>query len=208
MFVALDRADLAARTDLYRSMFANRAQQFVGRHRWPLRIDGDGLELDEYDDDLATYCVVEEEGRHFASVRLRPGAAGSMVEHHFPELGQGRTAELRNAVEITRFCAAPGLVADDRLTAVSDLLLGLCRHCQRAGIVRLFGVVFPQIVRVIRQAGWSGTILSRMQEGETALLLVEWVPGDLVGWCIQERRELREELWEHRRQMAELRLVA
>jgi acyl-homoserine lactone synthase len=189
-------------------MFANRAEQFVGRHRWPLRIDGDGLELDEYDDNLATYCVVEEEGWHLASVRLRPGASGSMVEHHFPELARGRMAQLRDAVEITRFCAAPGLGADDRLTAVSDLLLGLCRHCQRAGIARLFGVVFPQMVRVIRQAGWPGKILSRMQEGDATLLLVEWVPGDLVAWGIQERRELREELWEHRRQMMKLRLVA
>jgi hypothetical protein len=40
------------------------------------------------------------------------------------------------------------------------------------------------------------------------LLLVEWVLGDLVAWSIQERRELREELWAHRREMAELQLVA
>ena len=115
---------------------------------------------------------------------------------------------MRDAVEITRFCAAPGLGSDDRLTAVSDLLLGLCRHCQRTGIPSLFGVVFPQMVRVIRQAGWFGTILNRMEEGDTTLLLVEWVPGDLVAWSIQERRELREELWAHRREMVELQLVA
>ena len=64
------------------------------------------------------------------------------------------------------------------------------------------------MARVIRQAGWPGSILNRVQEGETTLLLVAWVPGDLVAWSIQERRELREELWEHRRRMAELRLVA
>ena len=57
-------------------MFGHRAGQFVGRHGWPLRLDAEGLEIDEYDDGRATYCVVEEEGRHLASVRLRPAAIG------------------------------------------------------------------------------------------------------------------------------------
>jgi N-acyl-L-homoserine lactone synthetase len=208
LFITLDHAALAAKPTLHRSMFIDRARQFVERHRWQLRVDGAGLEVDDYDDHLATYCVVEDDDRHLASVRLRPAAYGCMVERSFPELARGREAKLRAGVEITRFCAAPGLDPDDRLTAVSDLLLGLCRHCQRTGIDGVFGVVFPSVARVIRQAGWSGTVLNRKQEREDALLLVHWAPSELVAWIIQERRELREELWARRRQGTELRLVA
>ena len=105
-------------------------------------------------------------------------------------------------MEITRFCAAPGLGPHERLTAVSELLLGLCRHCQRAGIASIFGVVFPAVARVIRQAGWTGTVLNEMRGAEGSLLLVQWTPGELVAWAIQERRELREEIWARRRDEA------
>ncbi len=202
MFLAIDSAGLAACRGLRRSMFAHRAGQFVGRHGWPLRLDAQGLEIDEYDDEAATYCMVEEEGRHRASARLRPAATGCMVEDHFPALWlRGRS--LRREVEISRFCAAPGLGPDERLTAVSDLLLGLCRHCQRNDIGSIFGVVFPSVARVIRQAGWAGKVLNEARGADENLMLVQWTPSELVAWAIQERRELREEIWARRREAAE-----
>lgn len=201
MFLAFGQDHLDKYPALSRAMFADRADQFVGRHGWPLRLSADGLEIDEYDDASATYCLVEEEGAHLGSVRLRPASNGCMVEDHFPGLwlrGEG----LRNSVEITRFCAAPTLAPDDRLTAVSELLLGLCRYCQREGIGSFFGVVFPPVARLIRQAGWTGIVLNAMERPDGHLLLLQWVPGDLVAWTIQERRELREEIWARRRDAA------
>jgi N-acyl-L-homoserine lactone synthetase len=195
MFLTLDHASLERAPGIRTSMLNDRAQQFVARHKWPLELDSEGLEVDEYDDALTTYCVVAEAGRHIASVRLRPAAAGSMVEKHFPELWRGVAAELGGGVEITRFCAAPALSADERLMAVSDLLLGLCRHCQRAGIDSFFGVVFPAAARVIRQGGWPGTVLNATARTDGNLILAEWRPSNLVAWMIQERRELREEIW-------------
>ncbi|MBP7241420.1 acyl-homoserine-lactone synthase [Amaricoccus sp.] len=202
MFLAVDNAGLAECRELRRSMFAHRASQFVGRHGWPLRLDAQGLEIDEYDDGGATYCMVEEEGRHRASVRLRPAATGCMVEDHFPGLWL-RGGSLRQEVEISRFCAAPGLAPDERLTAVSDLLLGLCRHCQRNDIGSIFGVVFPSVARVIRQAGWAGKVLNEVRGADESLMLVQWTPSERVAWAIQERRELREEIWAQRREVAE-----
>ncbi len=201
MFLTFDQVSLLEVPTLRHSMFAHRTGQFVARHGWPLQLDAAGLEIDEYDDGAATYCVVEQQGRHHASVRLRPAATGSMVEDHFAGLwlrGQG----LRKGVEITRFCAAPGLGADDRLTAVSEMMLGLCRHCQRTGIDSIFGVVFPAVARVIRQAGWTGAVLNEADGPDGALLLVQWIPSEMVAWAIQERRELREEIWARRREEA------
>jgi acyl homoserine lactone synthase len=208
MFFAADQASLQGLAGIRQSMFVDRAAQFVTRHKWPLRLDAAGFEVDEYDDARTTYCVVADAGRHLASLRLRPAAAGSMVEKHFPELWLSAEGRLVDCAEVTRFCAAPTLSADDRIAAVSDLLLGLCRHCQRSKIRSVFGVVFPSVARVIRQAGWLGELLSESR-GEEVLRLVQWTPSELVAWTIQERREQQEEICARRREAAPLeRLVA
>ena len=122
-----------------------------------------------------------------------------MVEQYFPALWEGREARLRGKMEITRFCAAPSLLPHCRLAAVSDLLLGLCRYCQRAGVQSFFGVVFPAMTRVVKQAGWPPVILHEPRETTRILQLVEWTATERVAWDIQERREFREELWRQRR---------
>lgn len=203
MFLIVDQHQLAKTGAVRGSMLRDRAGQFVERHKWPLKLDWAGREIDQYDDGFATYCIVAQGDRHLASVRLRPGRAGSMTEHAFPELGSGATGlDLQGGTEITRFCSAPGLSADQRLTAVSDLLLGLCRHCQRSGIASIFGVVFPAVNRVIRQAGWNGEVLSEARQGGATLLLCSWTPSDLVAWSIQEKREFREECRSRHRERA------
>jgi N-acyl-L-homoserine lactone synthetase len=197
MFFALDQIGLAGSARLHREMLLDRTQQFVVRHQWPLHLDAGGLEVDEYDDDAATYCVVSDGGRHLASVRLRRASAGCMVERHFPALWQ---PPLADEMEITRFCASPSLSPDERLAAVSDLLLGLCRHCQREGIASFFGIIFPAVARTLRQAGWPAEVLGRNQGAEGTLLLARWTPSEMVAWVIQERREFREEAWARRRE--------
>jgi len=204
MFLSLNLHQLTVLPALRHSMFADRAGQFVDRHRWPLRLDDEGLEVDDYDDGVATYCIVAAGGHHLASVRLRPVRSGSMTEDHFP--GLWREA-LRSGVEITRFCCAPDLSPDQRLSAVSDLLLGLCRHCQASGIVGIFGIVFPAVARVIRQAGWPSNILGEIRDQRGTMVLTQWTPGDLVAWDIQEKRELREEIWTRRRERAQIEML-
>lgn len=189
---------LSLDTELANSMFRDRALQFVERHRWELPARSDGLEVDQYDDAAATYCVVEQDNRHRASLRLRPAAAGSMAEQHFPALWDGQENDLADTLEVTRFCAAPALSPIERIDAISDLLLGLCRHCQRSGIERFFGVVFPQAARTIRQAGWAPEFLNKTTDSRGTLILAQWRVDPFTAWTIQERREFREEAY-HRR---------
>ena len=120
-------------------------------------------------------------------------------------------SRLRDGVEITRFCAAPDLSPDRRLIAVSELLLGLCRHCRRSGIDSFFGVVFPTVARVFRQSGWPAVVLGEARQGSDILQLAEWTPSEIVAWDIQERRAAREDLSRQRKAAgprSEMRLVA
>lgn len=199
MFHALDLKSLEAKANVHSSMFTDRARQFVARHQWPLKLSPAGFEIDEFDDTCTTYCVVEERGRHQASLRLRPADAGSMVERHFSPMWRGFEDRLRGGTEVTRFCASPAMSSEERSSSVSDLLLGLCRHCQRADIGTFFGVVFPPVARVIKQAGWEPTIVCRMQDSRGVLLLAEWSASERVAWNIQERREASERSFSERR---------
>lgn len=207
MFHAVNLATLEGMTGVHRSMFTDRARQFIARHKWPLAVQATGFEVDEFDDGRTTYCIVEDGDRHQASLRLRPADAGSMVERHFSQMWRGSADRLRGGVEVTRFCASPALSPDERLMAVSDLLLGLCRHCQRTGVETFFGVVFPSAARVIRQSGWTPTVIGRMDDPTGVLLLCEWSASEMVAWNIQECREQREQVWSDRRAAGE-RLVA
>src|SRR5688500_4677095 len=103
-------------------MLVDRGRQFVDRHKWLLIRDAAGREIDEFDDAATSYCIVEEGFRHRASARLRPASRGSMTEAHFPALWRDAGERLRESVEITRFCVAPGMAPEDRSAAVSDLL--------------------------------------------------------------------------------------
>lgn len=202
MFHAIDLTSLEGMEDVHRSMFTDRARQFITRHKWPLHLGPTGFEIDEFDDPRTTYCVVEERGRHQASLRLRPADADSMVERHFPPMWRVSGDRLRTGTEVTRFCASPALSPDERLSSVSDLLLGLCRHCQRSGVGTFFGVVFPSVARVIKQCGWEPAIITRMQHSSGVLLLAEWSASERIAWDIQECREFRERSWSERRAAA------
>lgn len=211
MFHAVNLSSLNLLKDIHDTMFRDRARQFIGRHKWPLKLAPSGFEVDDFDDHLTTYCVAEQDAVHQASLRLRPAVAGSMVERHFSELWARSADRLSGGVEVTRFCAAPTLSPNQRLIAVSDLLLGLCRHCQKTEIRTFFGVVFPSVARVIRQSGWAPTVIDHMQDASGTLLLCEWTASELVAWTIQECREAREQSWSERRAAAHLverRLVA
>lgn len=209
MFRAFSHGEILSVSDVHRSMLADRGRQFVSRHKWPLELIEAKYEMDEFDDGQITYCVVEEEGEHLASLRLRSAEMGSMAEKYFPSLWSDLGPRLRTQVEVTRFCAKPALSPEQRSTAVSDLLLGLCRHCQRSEIPSFFGVVFPAVARVLNQAGWTAHILKQTQDARGSLLLAEWKVSEFVAWRIQEKREMREEQLRQREVLKpKLKLVA
>jgi len=190
MFVASNLSWLMKHADVYHSMLRDRGRQFVTRHRWTLELDESGLERDAFDDGLTQYCIWMKDGRHAASLRLRRAKYGSMAEVHFPALWR---RELSSAVEITRLCASPYLAAEDQSRAVSDLLIGLCRYCQRYDINSLFGIVFPSALRAIRRSGWAADVLESHETSDGPLLLAQWKPSELVAWNIEERTAKREE---------------
>ena len=172
------------------SMFRDRAAQFIGRHQWDLPLAPGGREVDEFDAPGTLYCVIEENMRHVASVRLRAARDGSMVERHFSPLWDRFAPELRDKWEVTRLLVAPRPSCKGM---IDELLIALCEACLRRDIPSFFGVVFPSVARTLARAGWAPRVLGRLEHGGQDLLLCVWEATHLVHWELQTRHERRRE---------------
>lgn len=192
MFRVLEFEEICQQHVLRASMLAHRTDQFVARHRWPLETDRFGVEVDEYDAPGTQYCVVERYGHHLASLRLRPARAQSMTETAFHELWDAADGKIQGSTEVSRLCYAPGLTAMEQFDALSDLALGLCRHCSAAGVTSIFGVVFPAVLKLMKRIAWPPNVLGQCQSPTGPLLLVEWQASEFMVWELQERRAERE----------------
>jgi acyl homoserine lactone synthase len=188
MLKVLDHSRLTQDPRLADSMLRDRAAQFVERHGWNLSLGPDGHEVDEFDAPGTIYCILEEDRRHLASVRLRPARDGSMVERHFRPLWDAFGPELHPSWEVTRLLLAPGRAGQN---ALGELLIGLCGLCLRQGIPSFFGVVFPSVARVLSRAGWAPRILGRLERDGETLLLASWQATHLVHWTLQARQDSR-----------------
>lgn len=192
MFRVLDFEEICKQHVLRASMLAHRTDQFVARHRWPLETDRFGVEVDDYDAPGTQYCVVERNGRHLASLRLRPAQESSMTETAFQELWKAADGKIDSSTEVSRLCYAPGLSAMEQFDALSDLALGLCRHCSASGVTSIFGVVFPAVLKLMKRIAWPPNVLGEYQSPNGPLLLLEWQANEFMVWELQERRAERE----------------
>lgn len=202
MFQVLNQAGLAADRRLCESLLRDRAEQFVHRHGWPLAVSQEGFEIDEFDAPGTEYCVVSEDHRHVASVRLRCATGGSMAERHFPELWSATGRDLRRLHEVSRLCIAPRAAPVARDMALAELLIGLCRHCLRRDVPHFFGIIFPAVARSLRRAGWPPEIIGEHTRRGELLLLGIWEPSSRVDWNLQASLERRIALQERPRLQA------
>ena len=187
VFEALAYPELQRRTRLRRGHHLDRTRQFAERHCWPMRVDADGLESDDFDGDGTTYCLVHTADTHFASLRLRRAADGTMLERAFAPVWTRHAESLKDAVEVTRLCSGRYLDETERQWATVELLLGLCRHGRATGQKHLFGVVYPGVARAIRRAGWESQVADQFERDGRTIVLATWECSALVDWRLQDR---------------------
>jgi acyl homoserine lactone synthase len=188
MFHTMTQSQQGQRQMLWESMFRDRAAQFVSRHKWGLRVDERGFEVDEFDDVDTRYFISASDDYHLASLRLRPQAAGTMVETHFPDLWEAASDRMVGCHEVTRFCASDALDSSQRIDAIAELLLGLCRHCMHEGIERFHAIVYPSVARLLKMIGWPPEVLAKSRRDGRVVYLCEWVPSEAVCWDIQDNQ--------------------
>ncbi len=151
------------------TMFRDRAEQFHRRLGWQVKVDEQGEERDEYDDENPLYIVWEDDdGRHGGSMRFLPTTGPTMVNDHFRHLTGGVKITSPLIWECTRFCLAPK--ADRRASAA--LVLGAGELMETFRLKHFVGVFDSRMERIYRLlnvepdvVGSSGTGRDRIGVG-------------------------------------------
>ena len=154
--------ELDAFPKLQKSMFCDRAEQFMRRLNWDVSVNRMGEERDEYDDLNPLYVIWETaEGLHGGSMRFLPTLGPTMVADHFAHLTDGVTIASPLIWECTRFCLAPA--AGRNVSAA--LVLGAGELMQGFHLSHFLGVFDPRMERIYRMLGLEPDVIGRAGAG-------------------------------------------
>lgn len=153
------------------TMFRDRADQFLTRLGWEVRVNDAGEERDEYDDLNPLYLIWQkEDGCHGGSMRFLPTIGKTMVNDHFCHLTDGVRIESPLIWECTRFCLAPG--AERRVSA--GLVLGAGEIMANFHLKHFVGVFDPRMERIYRLMGLEPEVLGRSGMGRDRIGVGLW----------------------------------
>ena len=110
-------------------MFEDRKSVFVDLLKWDLPVIDGRFEIDEFDDEHATYVIVADED---GDISARPASFQPRARHIlgslFPELCAGQAPSGPDIFEITRFCLSRRQTAASRRRTRNRLVSALVWH--------------------------------------------------------------------------------
>jgi len=139
-----------------RAMFEDRKSVFVDLLKWDVPVLDGRFELDQFDNESATYIIVaDESGDHLGSARLlatdRPHILGTL----FPDLCASPPPAGPGVMEITRFCLSRRQKAAARHQTRNELVSALAWYALDAGIRTYTGVAETGWLQQILAFGWD-----------------------------------------------------
>lgn len=138
-----------------RPMFESRKAVFVDLLKWDVPVVAGRYEVDQFDDDRATYVVLGDgEGGHLASARLLETETPHILDTLFRELCAGAPPRGEQILEITRFCLARSLRAERRLQVRNALVSAIVDYALWRGVVAYSGVAEMGWLQQILAFGW------------------------------------------------------
>ena len=155
MIVIGSQSRKPAKEPLLRAMFEARKQVFVDLLKWDVPVLEGRYEVDQFDDEHATYLIVAgAAGEHLGSARLLPTTRPHILDSLFPNLCAGEPPRSPDCFEITRFCLGRNQNARERLATRNRLVAGLAHHALESGISTYTGVAELNWLQQILAFGW------------------------------------------------------
>lgn len=118
----------------------------------------DGGEYDLFDDEKAIYLLgLGDQGQVGCAMRLRPAAASSLLNGHFPHLlaCDEPALDAADAWEISRYVAAPHCLGEGGVAVRAEIRLAALEAVHARGGRRLAGLVDVALLpRLIGASGW------------------------------------------------------
>lgn len=156
MVVIRNGIEQALSDRVFRSMFEERKRVFVDLLGWDIPVLAGRYEIDQFDDDEATYIVVTDgTGEHCGSARLLRTDRPHILDTIFPYLCDDIPPAGPTVREITRFCLARRLKARERLATRNRLVSALVEHALCNGITTYTGVAEWAWFQQILAFGWQ-----------------------------------------------------
>lgn len=138
-----------------REMFEARKRVFVDLLKWDVPVLDGRYEIDQFDDEHASYLIVPgEDGRHAGSARLLQTTRPHILDTLFPDLCAAAPPRGPQVLEITRFCLSRNQGAQGRLEIRNLLVSALVRYALENNIETYTGVAEMGWLQQILAFGW------------------------------------------------------
>ena len=139
-----------------RAMFEDRKSIFVDLLKWDVPVLDGRFELDEFDNEAATYIIIADEtGDHAGSARLLPTTRRHILADFFPDLCTAPPPTGQDVREITRFCLSRRQHAAARRQTRNLLVSALAAYALQTGIRTYTGVAEVSWLQQILAFGWE-----------------------------------------------------
>ena len=156
MVLVAERVRQPLADEALRSMFEARKRVFVDLLKWQVPVLEGRFELDQFDDEHATYLIVRgDEGEHLGSARLLETVRPHLLDTLFAGLCAAPPPRGPNILEITRFCLERRLPAPRRLAVRNCLVSALVEYAMLRGISTYTGVAELGWLQQILAFGWT-----------------------------------------------------
>lgn len=143
-----------------RAMFAARKSVFVDLLKWDVPVIDDTYEVDQFDDEHATYLILTDAaGGHLASARLLPTLRPHILDSLYAALCERTPPRAADTYEITRFCLDRALSARARRAARDTLVVALAEHALANAIDNYTAIAEIGWFQQILAFGWQCTPL-------------------------------------------------
>ena len=158
-----------------RAMYAARKSVFVDLLKWDVPVLEDAYEIDQFDDEHATYLVLADaDDRHLGSARLLRTDRPHILDSFYPGLCADAVPQGADICEITRFCLDRRLRAPERRAVRNTLVVALAEHALREGISSYSAIADIGWARQILAFGWTAALLGPPRDhGGTTLAALQ-----------------------------------
>ncbi len=167
-----------------RAMFEDRKSVFVDLLRWDVPVLERCFEVDEFDDEQATYLIIaDRDGDHLGSARLLPTTRRHILADLFADLCAVPPPTGPDVFEITRFCLSRRQDAASRRLTRNRLVSALAWYALDCGIRTYTGVAEIAWLQQILAFGWACRPLGspvRLECGLIGALAID-ITGDTPG---------------------------
>jgi N-acyl-L-homoserine lactone synthetase len=147
--------------DEIEAMHRHRYQVFVAERGWKALESDDRLDIDEFDNEYASYLIaIEDDGAVAGSARLIPSWRPNLLKTLFPEYCRGDVPVGPGIWEWSRH-ATPGRQFSTSFNIKTQLALNLAVlefGCSR-GMDQVYGVLEAELMPWTAQLGWDSKLL-------------------------------------------------